>query len=205
VVRAAIYVRVSTDDRGQDTTRQLTDCRFVCQRREWEVAYEIEDKASGQRTDRPGFQQLMQLVSEKKIDAVVVWALDRLSRSLKDTLDFGELLRKHDVDLVSSTHGEIDTSGPMGEFQFSLLGALARLESRIIGERVRSGMAERKRQGQKFGGDNKSASALAVRLHGRKREIGEEAALAELAVKVGQRRAQAAKRVLDQVDAGFKA
>lgn len=197
--RAAIYVRVSTDDKGQDVGRQITECEMLCRNRDWSVERVIEDKGSGRRSDRPGFQQLCELVRSGKINAVVVWALDRLSRSLKDMLEFGELVRKHGVDLVSRTHGEIDTSGPFGEFQLSLLGALARLESRIIGERVRSGMAEKKLRGVKFGGDRKSTGALAAQLQRRAAEIGMVEALDEIGKKAGSERALAALAVLNEV------
>ena len=75
-LRAAIYARVSTRD--QNTKQQLRELRAYCAARGWQLTGEfIDHGVSGKKTSRPEMDKLMQLARERKIDAVIVWKIDR--------------------------------------------------------------------------------------------------------------------------------
>ncbi len=106
------------------------------------------DKKSGKSTQRVGLQNA--LVDARPGDVLVVWKLDRLSRSLRDLMDVSDQLAKDGIEL-RSLHENIDTSSPMGKFFFHLMAALAEFERSLISFRTSEGMQEAKREGQKFG------------------------------------------------------
>lgn len=89
-LRVACYVRVSTREqaeKGYSVSEQQERLKAYCLAKDWVVAQVITDPGfSGAKLERPGMQQLISLVQTKKCDAVLVWKLDRLSRSQKDTL-----------------------------------------------------------------------------------------------------------------------
>jgi DNA invertase Pin-like site-specific DNA recombinase len=147
--RAAIYARVSTTD--QDPDVQLRELRTFAERRGWIVAGEYVDHGvSGAKDSRPALNQLLTQVRKRKVDVVLVWALDRLGRSLKHlvtTIDeFGSL----GVDLACYTQ-PIDTTTPAGRLTFSVLGAVAEFEREMCRSRVRAGIAKARAEGKRLG------------------------------------------------------
>ena|SRR5258708_2460688 len=81
--RIAVYARVSTTDKGQDTENQLRELRqFVTNKAAegWMLAGEYVDQASGKNANRPLFQQLFRDAAERKFDLVLFWSLDRFTR-----------------------------------------------------------------------------------------------------------------------------
>jgi DNA invertase Pin-like site-specific DNA recombinase len=87
---------------------------------------------------------------KRKFDVVVVWALDRLARSLKQLLNIAEECKSLGVDLVSLKQN-VDTTLPAGRLTFQVLGAVAEFEREMLRERVRAGMAQAKRAGKRVG------------------------------------------------------
>jgi DNA invertase Pin-like site-specific DNA recombinase len=85
-----------------------------------------------------------------KFDVILVWALDRLARSLKQLLTIVEECRSLGVDLVSLRQS-IDTTLPAGRLTFQILGAVAEFERELLRERVKAGMAQAKRTGKHVG------------------------------------------------------
>jgi DNA invertase Pin-like site-specific DNA recombinase len=79
-VRAAIYLRVSTRDKGQETANQLLQLREYCRAVNWMVVQAYADHESGGKMDRPQFQAMMTDAARHKFDVLVFWALDRLTR-----------------------------------------------------------------------------------------------------------------------------
>ena len=146
--RVAIYVRVSTN--GQDTEVQESELREYVERRGW--TYEVyRDKGqSGARSDRPELNRLLADLRKRKLDVVVVWALDRLARSLRHLLEIAEQCQSLGVDLVSLRQN-IDTTMPAGRLTFQILGAVAEFEREMLRERVRAGMAQARRTGKRMG------------------------------------------------------
>jgi len=78
--RAALYARVSTKDKGQDSENQLAQLRQFCAANHWPIAAEFVDHVSGKRSDREQFQAMFASASRREFDYLVTWALDRLSR-----------------------------------------------------------------------------------------------------------------------------
>src|ERR1700738_1778193 len=99
VKRAAIYVRVSTAE--QETDLQEHELREYVESRGWSCVVYRDKGQSGSKKDRPALTTLLNDLRRRKIDVVVVWALDRLARSLKQLLSIAEQCRLLGVDLVS--------------------------------------------------------------------------------------------------------
>ena len=148
-MNVAIYCRVSTNQ--QDSDMQLSELRNYCQQKSWNIAHEYVDKGiSGAKTSRPQLDRMMRDASEAKLDAVLVWKLDRFGRSLKHLLTSIEFLESFGVSFISFKDA-IDLSTPQGRLLFQLLAAMAEFERELIRERTRSGLANAKRKGVTLG------------------------------------------------------
>jgi DNA invertase Pin-like site-specific DNA recombinase len=146
--RAAIYVRVSTND--QETDMQETELKEYCENRSWTCTVYKDKGQSGAKNDRPALNALLADMRKRRFDVVVVWALDRLARSLKQLLSISEECKSLGVDLVSLKQN-VDTTLPAGRLTFQVLGAVAEFEREMLRERVRAGMAQARRAGKKVG------------------------------------------------------
>jgi DNA invertase Pin-like site-specific DNA recombinase len=146
--RAAIYVRVSTAE--QETDLQEHELQEYCERRGWSCVVYRDKGQSGAKNDRPALTVMMNDLRRRKIDVVVVWALDRLARSLKQLLGIAEECKSMGVDLVSLKQN-VDTTLPAGRLTFQVLGAVAEFEREMLRERVKAGMAQAKRAGKHVG------------------------------------------------------
>jgi DNA invertase Pin-like site-specific DNA recombinase len=152
--RVGLYLRVSTQDKGQTVDNQELALReAIAARPDWEIADRFTDSGvSGRkgREQRPGFDCLMKAVAKRKIDVVAAWSVDRLGRSLKDLVDFlGELKSLHcDLYLAKQT---VDTTTPAGRALFQMLGVFAEFEAAIIQDRIHAGIARARDQGTKSG------------------------------------------------------
>jgi hypothetical protein len=133
--RAAIYVRVSTND--QDTGLQETELREYVESRGWSCTVYRDQGQSGAKNERPALTALLNDLRRRKADVVVVWALDRLARSLKHLLTIAEECQLLGVDLVSLRQN-IDTTLPAGRLTFAVLGAVAEFEREMLRERVKA-------------------------------------------------------------------
>jgi DNA invertase Pin-like site-specific DNA recombinase len=137
--RAALYIRTSTEE--QSTSNQLAQLRRAVEFEGWNEVAVYEDKLSGTkgRAERPGLSQLLEDARARKFDVVMCWAIDRLGRSLHDLLGTVKLLEKAKVDLYLREQ-RIDTTTDEGRLLFSICGALAEFERRIINRRIRAGV-----------------------------------------------------------------
>jgi len=147
--RAAAYVRVSSFD--QNTEAQETSLREYIQRRGWTLHKTYRDEGiSGTKASRPALDELLRDCRRKAIDAVVVWKFDRFARSLTTLVSGLELCRALGIDFVSVTEA-VDTSLPMGELMFQIIGAISQFERSLIAERVKSGLANAVAKGKVLG------------------------------------------------------
>jgi DNA invertase Pin-like site-specific DNA recombinase len=146
--RAAIYVRVSTAE--QETYLQEHELQQYCESRGWSYVVYRDKGQSGAKNDRPALTAMMNDLRRRKVDVVVVWALDRLARSLKQLLSIAEECKAVSVDLVSLRQN-VDTTLPAGRLTFQVLGAVAEFEREMLRERVKAGMAHAKRSGKHIG------------------------------------------------------
>ena len=163
--KIAIYCRVSTSQ--QDTETQVNECRAYAERCGYEVVKVYQDKISGVtgKEDRPELTLLLQDAFTRKFDAVVVYSIDRIGRSLKHCLDILESLKAHRTDFISIRQ-QIDTSSPTGQLIFNIFACLASYERTMILERTALGRERAKARGVKFGRKSKmnDSVAEAVRL-----------------------------------------
>ncbi len=146
--RAALYMRVSTVDQHPET--QLHDLRGLAAQRGFEVVAEFTDKISGAKAKRPGLDQLLADARRKKFDVVMVWAFDRMARSVRHFLEVLDELNHLEIEFVSFREN-IDTGGPLGRALVVIIGAIAELERNLIIERVRAGMRRARLEGRRIG------------------------------------------------------
>lgn len=140
--RVALYARVSTNGNGladgQTTDTQLHELHRHCEYKRWNIVGEYVDQGvSGSKTSRPALDRLMADAKQHKFDVILIWRFDRLGRNTKHLLECLELFKKLGIEFVSMSE-QIDTSTPHGEFFFTVLAALARMERQLVGERVKA-------------------------------------------------------------------
>lgn len=154
-IRAAPYVRISTENQIENYSieQQIERLESYCKAKDWHI-YRIYTDAgySGGNTSRPALQQLLNDINQSLIDVVIVYKLDRLSRSQKDTLTLIEdNFLKYNVDFVS-VNENFDTSTPFGRAMIGILSVFAQLEKDQITERFTMGRIGRSRAGYYHGG-----------------------------------------------------
>jgi DNA invertase Pin-like site-specific DNA recombinase len=131
------YARVSTQD--QDSAAQVAALEsYGCERI-------FEEKASGGRWDRPRLRELISQLRDG--DVVVVWKLDRLSRSLKDLLTLMDQIDQVGAGFRSLTES-IDTTTPAGRMMMQMIGSFAEFEREMLRERTRNGLESARKQGR---------------------------------------------------------
>jgi len=137
---AAIYARVSSPKQMNNYSldEQIRICRERCELMGWKVRYIFRDVITAENTDRPMFRKMMEKAMAGRFDVLVFWRLDRLCRSLIDAIEVEKELRKYDVALHSVTE-QIDTTTPVGRFNFRNLASAAELERDLIRERTKMG------------------------------------------------------------------
>jgi DNA invertase Pin-like site-specific DNA recombinase len=146
--RVALYLRVSTLDQHPET--QVLDLRQLAVQRGFEIVAEYQDKISGVKARRPGLDQLMADARRGQFDIVLVWAFDRLARSVRHLLEVLDELNHLGIEFISFREN-IDTGGPLGRALITIIGAVAELERNLIIERVRAGMRRARLEGQRIG------------------------------------------------------
>ena len=151
------YARVSTENQLENySIEEQTDrLKSYCAARDWVLLHTYVDGGySGGNTDRPALQAMLAQLRETHVDAVVVYKLDRLSRSQKDTLTLIEdELLAHGTDFVSINEN-FDTSTPFGRAMIGILSVFAQLEKDQITERFTMGRIGRGKAGYFHGGGN---------------------------------------------------
>lgn len=146
--RAAVYLRCST--KSQETEMQEMEIRDYVSRRGWECKIYRDTGQSGAKESRPALDSLLSDVRKRRVDVLVVWALDRLARSLKQLLSIAEECRSLGVDLVSLRQN-VDTTLPAGRLTFQVLGAVAEFEREMLRTRVKAGLEMARRNGKRLG------------------------------------------------------
>jgi len=153
-MRVALYPRVSGHEQEDNYSipEQIDRMKKYCESRDWMV-YKIytDSVQTGATMDRPGLQSMIKDIENGKIDMVLVYKLDRLSRSQKDTLYLIEdVFDKHDVGFTSMTEN-FDTSSPFGKAVLGVLAVFAQLERDKITERTTMGKKARAAEGKWHG------------------------------------------------------
>ena len=147
--RAALYLRVSTADQKPDL--QYDGLRGYAARAGLEVVQDYCDVGvSGRREGRPQLNALMSAARNREIDCVLIWKFDRFARSTRHLLVALEEFNHLGVRFISVQH-QVDTHSPMGRAMFTIIGAMAELESALISERVTAGMRAAEARGKHLG------------------------------------------------------
>jgi DNA invertase Pin-like site-specific DNA recombinase len=160
ILRCAVYTRKSTEEgldmeyNTLDAQREAGEKYIEAMRHEgWRIIPEQYDDGgySGGNMDRPGLQRLLADIEADRIDVVVVYKIDRLSRSLADFAKMVEIFDKHNTSFVSVTQ-HFNTKDSMGRLTLNILLSFAQFEREVTGERIRDKFAASKKKGMWMGG-----------------------------------------------------
>ncbi|WP_136439371.1 recombinase family protein [Pacificoceanicola onchidii] len=159
-IRCAIYTRKSSEEgleqdfNSLDAQREACEAYIASQKHEgWELLPDHYDDGgiSGGHLDRPALQRLMQAVDEKRVDQIVVYKIDRLTRSLADFAKLVDRLDAAETSFVSVTQS-FNTATSMGRLTLNMLLSFAQFERKVTAERIRDKIAASKRKGMWMGG-----------------------------------------------------
>ncbi len=190
--RAALYLRVSTVDQHPES--QLHDLRLLATQRGLAIVEEYTDRISGVKARRPGLDQLLADARRGRFQVVLIWAFDRVARSVRHLLETLDELNRVGIEFISFREN-IDTGGSLGRAIVVIIGAIAELERNLIVERVRCGMRRARLEGRHIGRrplEIDRDAVLQSRQHGQ--------SLGQIAKEFGISRATVA-RVLKQAEA----
>ncbi|MBX2897942.1 recombinase family protein [Candidatus Obscuribacterales bacterium] len=158
--RVAIYARVSTP--SQTVENQLIELRAVAQRSGWQIVVELTDNgisgAKG-RDQRPAFDELLKRSTRREFDVVMVWAIDRIGRSIQHLVTFMNDMQSVGIDLYIHQQS-IDTTTAAGRMIFGVFSALGQYERELIRERIMAGQQRARAQGIKIGRPSKMNDAV---------------------------------------------
>jgi len=148
-MKAIGYIRVSTEEQargGVSLDMQRAKIKTYAALEDMELIEIVGDEGiSGCSIKiRPGVQKVLQAVRDKRVDAVIIYKLDRLARNTVEALEIARLMDRKSVALHSITE-KLDTKSALGRFFFTLMASLAEMERGIISERIQAAM-ERKRE-----------------------------------------------------------
>jgi site-specific DNA recombinase len=150
MTRVCLYTRISTDEENQPTSLASQEERleaFCKVQEDWRIIAHHEDRATGTKLDRPGLQAALDLARQGRIDQLLVYRIDRLSRKVRQLAGIAEELDKLGVTLRSATE-PFDTSSAAGRMMLQMLGVFAEFEHATIVDRVTSGIERRAREGR---------------------------------------------------------
>jgi DNA invertase Pin-like site-specific DNA recombinase len=137
--RAVIYARTSTS--SQTVENQFAELRDVAMQNGWRITLELTDNGisgSEGRDQRPALNELIQRATRREFDVVMVWAIDRVGRSIQQLVDFMNELQWLGIDLYSHQQA-INTATPAGLMVFNIFSALGEYERELIRERILAG------------------------------------------------------------------
>jgi len=160
-MRVAIYARVLTKDKCQDTENQLHQLRAFAEQHG--TIYRVyTDQESGGKADRTEFRRLLLEAYQKKVDLVVFWRLDRFSREgALATLRYLKELKDQGVNYKALTEPYLDSLGPFGDVIVSLLATIAAQDLIKISENTKAALAKKRATGVQLGAPTKSAAVIA--------------------------------------------
>ena len=151
-MKIALYARVSTKDKGQDTENQLVQLREFAAKQGWHITREYIDHETGSTSDRAQFQGMFADASRRKFDLLLFWSLDRLSREgALETLQHLNRLTSYGVDYKSFTEQYLDSCGIFKDAIISIMATLAKQERVRLSERTKAGLAIARSRGRQIG------------------------------------------------------
>jgi DNA invertase Pin-like site-specific DNA recombinase len=187
----AIYARVSTTD--QDCKLQLEELRSYCERRGWKIAGEYVDTGwSGVKAARPQLLRLMKDAAAHKFDVVIVWKIDRFSRSIVHLNEQLATLNSAGVRFIAITQSiDTDQTNPTARLLLNILASVAEFERELIKERTAAGVASYRKAfaaGRVGAGLGRCSRSGKNRAHGRPKAVFDRQRAADLSLSgVGMR------------------
>lgn len=155
-------VSARTVDQHPET--QLHDLRAMAQQRGFQIVAEYTDRISGTKARRPGLDELLRDARRGRFQVLLVWASDRIARSVRHFLEVLDELNHLNIEFVSFREN-LDTGGPLGRAVVIIIGAIAELERNLIIERVRAGMRRARLEGRlSVAGHSTSTGSLSSRI-----------------------------------------
>lgn len=159
IIRCFIYCRVSTDEQARKENNSIDTQDTICGRYigvnepdGWRTIRSIHDAGhSAKDLKRPGIKEMIELVESGEVDVIVVYKLDRLTRSIKDFYNLWEVCEEHDVELVSATE-KLDTTTAMGRAFLNMLLTIGQFEREMTAQRLSDKFAEEAQDGLKHPG-----------------------------------------------------
>jgi len=153
--KVAIYVRVSTRDKGQDVINQVDQLQEFCERKNWKIYKVFKDNESGAkgRGARSGLDDMFKEAYQKKFDILLVWALDRLTREgMFKTITYLQKLDDYGVRFWSFTEEGVNTDNELvRNAMIAFMSSFAKIERQKISERTKAGLDRAKKKGVKLG------------------------------------------------------
>ena len=151
-MKIALYARVSTKDKGQETENQLVQLREFAAKQGWQITREYIDRETGGTSDRAQFQAMFAEASRRKFDLVLFWSLDRLSREgVLETLQHLNRLTACGVGYKSYTEQYLDSCGIFKDAVIGILAVIAKQERIRLSERTKAGLAIARSKGRQIG------------------------------------------------------
>jgi len=159
IIRCIIYCRVSTDEQARKEHGSIETQDTICGRYigvnepdGWKTIRSIHDAGhSAKDLKRPGIKEMIESVKSGEVDVIVVYKLDRLTRSIRDFYDLWEICEEYGVELVSATE-KLDTTTAMGRAFLNLLLTFAQFEREMTAQRLADKFAEEAQEGKKHPG-----------------------------------------------------
>lgn len=154
VMRTALYIRVSTQEQldGFSISAQKRQLTAYCESQGWDIAgYYVEEGISAKDTKRPELQRMISHIKNDLIDCVLVYKLDRLTRSVLDLYNLLQIFEENDCKFKSATE-VYDTTSAIGRMFITLVASFAQFERERLAERVSMGMEQMTREGKWKGG-----------------------------------------------------
>jgi len=156
-MKAVGYIRVSTEEQsreGVSLEMQAAKIRAYADLHDMDLVGIVEDAGISGKSiaARPGIQRVLELVKARKVDAVIVYKLDRLARNTIECLEMAKLMDKSGC-AEHSICERLDTQSALGRFFFTLTASLAEMERGLISERTKAALAQKRTNGEKTGGD----------------------------------------------------
>ena len=151
-MKIALYARVSTKDKGQETENQLVQLREFAAKQNWQIIREYVDRETGGTSDRAQFQAMFADAGRRKFDLVLFWSLDRLSREgVLETLQHLNRLTACGVGYKSFTEQYLDSCGIFKDAVIGILAVIAKQERVRLSERTKAGLAIARSKGRQIG------------------------------------------------------
>jgi site-specific DNA recombinase len=154
MTRICLYTRISTDEENQPTSLASQHERleaFCKVQEDWRIVARHDDRSTGTKLDRPGLQAALDLARQGRIDQLLVYRIDRLSRKVRQLAQLAEELDACGVVLRSATE-PFDTGSPAGRMMLQMLGVFAEFEHATIVDRITAGIERRAKEGRWYSG-----------------------------------------------------